>query len=368
LLIPYNVFAARLDLQNLLDSLLKRKDDQLQKIQQVRQERQKQEGKAEQLNDQIAVTNRQIGTLTGEITALDEKLDNTREEINLQNEKIGLLEKKIVFFKDKLGKTLSLLYRASRRNLMEVVITAVSFSEVANEVQYSGNLSSEIGSSIRGLDDSKQELEEARNDLRELEDEYATDLNQQKIQKQGLESQKRYKALLLARTQSEVRQLKKQELDLASREKEVENEITRLIAIYRSQGERVGRPIKKGEVIGYQGNTGYSTGSHLHFTVFIDGDLRKTRNPNDYLNSDTFFYPLKNPIITQGYGMTAFARSGAYRGKPHNGIDMASYPGAPITAAADGTIILDKYFGGYGNAIIIDHGNNLFTLYGHMAK
>ncbi|MDR0596069.1 MAG: M23 family metallopeptidase, partial [Clostridiales Family XIII bacterium] len=34
-------------------------------------------------------------------------------------------------------------------------------------------------------------------------------------------------------------------------------------------------------------------------------------------------------------------------------------------AAADGTVVKSSYFGGYGNAVIIDHGSGITTLYGH---
>ncbi len=36
---------------------------------------------------------------------------------------------------------------------------------------------------------------------------------------------------------------------------------------------RVGQHVSKGQVIGYVGTTGYSTGCHLHFMVYQDGDV-----------------------------------------------------------------------------------------------
>lgn len=50
----------------------------------------------------------------------------------------------------------------------------------------------------------------------------------------------------------------------------------------------------------------------------------------------------------------------------HEGIDFGIASGTPIPAAGSGTVVLAGVNGGYGNCVIIDHGNGLRTLYGHM--
>ena len=49
----------------------------------------------------------------------------------------------------------------------------------------------------------------------------------------------------------------------------------------------------------------------------------------------------------------------------HAGIDIGVDYGTPIHAADGGTVIAAEWYGGYGNAVIIDHGNGLQSLYGH---
>lgn len=53
-----------------------------------------------------------------------------------------------------------------------------------------------------------------------------------------------------------------------------------LYAHLNSFAVRVGKKVSRGAVIGYMGSTGYSTGNHLHFTIFKNG---KTENPMKYL-------------------------------------------------------------------------------------
>lgn len=64
--------------------------------------------------------------------------------------------------------------------------------------------------------------------------------------------------------------------------------------------------------------------------------------------------------ITSRYGSYESIRSHA-----HSGIDIATRAGTPIYAAAAGTVKSASYSGGYGNLIVIDHGNGVTTYYAH---
>jgi len=49
----------------------------------------------------------------------------------------------------------------------------------------------------------------------------------------------------------------------------------------------------------------------------------------------------------------------------HEGIDINCPYGAPNRAAAAGTVIYSGWLGGYGNLVVVDHGNGLSTAYAH---
>ncbi|MHC5725672.1 MAG: M23 family metallopeptidase, partial [Nostoc sp.] len=52
----------------------------------------------------------------------------------------------------------------------------------------------------------------------------------------------------------------------------------------------------------------------------------------------------------------------------HAGLDFAASYGSTIRAADSGTVIFAGWYGGYGRALIIDHGNGMTTLYGHTSE
>jgi virulence factor Mce-like protein len=53
-------------------------------------------------------------------------------------------------------------------------------------------------------------------------------------------------------------------------------------------------------------------------------------------------------------------------GAMHEGIDIDGETGDPVAASAAGTVLMAGYYSGYGNAVIVDHGDGLTTLYGHL--
>lgn len=95
-------------------------------------------------------------------------------------------------------------------------------------------------------------------------------------------------------------------------------------------------------------------GSSSYYTA--DGNsMRKAfiRTPVDFARiSSRFSMGRKHPILNKI--------------RAHKGVDYAAPRGTPIKAAGDGKVLLAGRRGGYGNTVIIQHGNTYRTLYGHM--
>jgi len=65
-------------------------------------------------------------------------------------------------------------------------------------------------------------------------------------------------------------------------------------------------------------------------------------------------------VVVSGFGMRW--------GRMHEGIDIGCAYGTPNGAAASGTVIYAGWLGGYGNLVVVDHGNGLSTAYAHASS
>jgi len=80
-------------------------------------------------------------------------------------------------------------------------------------------------------------------------------------------------------------------------------------------------------------------------------------------NSAPNLWPVEGPVTGSfGERIDPFNGEGAF----HSGIDIGAVYGQPILAPADGTVEFADFMGGYGRAVIIDHGHGITTRYGHM--
>lgn len=71
-----------------------------------------------------------------------------------------------------------------------------------------------------------------------------------------------------------------------------------------------------------------------------------------------------SPGVTSGFGRRADP-FGKAQVEDHPGVDLAAALGSPIAAALPGVVVSAGPRGGYGNAVEVDHGNGLHTLYAH---
>ena len=166
-----------------------------------------------------------------------------------------------------------------------------------------------------------------------------------------------------------------------------------LYAHMQSCAVQVGQTVTAGQVIGYLGHTGNTTGNACHFEMQVNGTLVEPRYFTAYGGSDAaeltqekadeilaeavrraasdqvtaddeaalsgvdlFTLPVAPPPQVSGYDPE----------NGHPGIDFAAEEGAEVYAVADGIVTTADYDAEKGNYVVLDHGGGLETEYQHL--
>jgi len=97
----------------------------------------------------------------------------------------------------------------------------------------------------------------------------------------------------------------------------------------------------------------------------------------EYFSNDILPEYFTSGPIKSGYLLSQFAlpakgkvisRFGPRSGRMHTGTDIKLNKGDTVYAAFDGQVTMSKYYYGYGNLVVLDHGNNIETYYSHLSK
>ncbi len=102
-------------------------------------------------------------------------------------------------------------------------------------------------------------------------------------------------------------------------------------------------------------------------SVGISLGLTKNSTTADWIraNSAPNLWPVEGQITGSfGERIDPFNGEGAF----HSGVDISAHVGSPVIAPADGLITFADFLGGYGRAIMVDHGHGIATRYGHLSS
>lgn len=312
------------------------KSRQLQEINDKIKENQKileeVQDKGKTLKQEINKINSNIGQVDLSIRSSEITIEKLGLEIDSVQYNISDAEKDIISKEKAITKFLQEFQQKDEETPLIVFLRNKNLAESVSEVQTLVDLNNGLSEEVNGLKNTKitlaSQLKEIANKKQATETEKENLKNKQII----LSDTKNEKQTVLTQTKNQESLYQKSISDLEKRQTEIASEIENL-----------------------------------------DEELRLKINPSALPTKRPGVLAMSVPgAITQDYGATEFAKYG-YRGKWHNGVDFAASIGTPVLSAEKGTVIAvgnsDRYCnrGAYGKFIVVEHENNLTTLYAHLS-
>ena len=270
-----------------------------------------QKASAEEIIREIAV---KLHTIQVELDAANAELDR----IHSEEDKVNAQIKQILERQDLLNKRIRAIYIHGQLNYLEVIMGSKNFSDFANRLEL---LKRVIRSDYNLIQDIRVRQEQIQAKMNELS------LQKQELEKLAAEATKAQQAIEMKRAEQQA------VMDSAKAQRDAAEQMEQdLIA----SSERIRQQIQARQ------------GGGMEPQVIGSGILG---------------YPCSGPITSPfGYRIHPIFGTTIY----HSGIDIGVDEGTPVHAADSGVVIYSgSGLTGYGNVVIIDHGNGLSTLYAH---
>jgi murein DD-endopeptidase MepM/ murein hydrolase activator NlpD len=291
------------------------------------------------VSERIQVLEAEVGDVSSRLAALEEdlalhqrKLEAVKALYRLQTERLEYLRGQYTVAQSRLADRLVAVYEGEDPTTMDIVLDASSFSDALDQIDYLDSIAKQDQRVVEHVTGARDHMRDLKRRTGRTKARVTAVTRVVEIRTQQQRSV--YDQLLASRKGlAQARSSKRESLhDAHEAAERYEGKAEELLKTSAQLAARINAA---------QSGPSYSSSG--------DGTV----------SAAGMVWPVGGPVVS-GYGWRW--------GRMHEGIDIAAGYGTPIHAAAAGNVIYAGWMGGYGNLIIIDHGNGVATAYAHQSS
>ena len=272
----------------------------------------------------ISVANRELRRLNLQSRASNTKLDTLRKSSQTTGNTLRAQ-------KELLGDMLRQQYLQGQPEALRLVLSRVDPNEMARQLHYLTYIARARARLVDNLRENLQEIERLRDEVATEVTALARIATEQASQKKNLEQQKRARAEVLSRVSRDISSRQRQIRAMRGNESRLSRLIDQLAKVVRKPA---GRRTRTEAVPSDQGDNNPFTALRGLLALPVRGEL-----------GNRFGGPREDGGLTW------------------KGLFIAAKPGEDVRAVAKGRVVYADWLRGFGNLMIVDHGNNYMTLY-----
>lgn len=282
----------------------------------------------ERYDQQLLIKRRELITLEERIRERDSEIQSLRQQLDTLQ---GALQSQ----RSLVGERLSAIYKQGRIPYLKVLVGSQDYHDLLKRYTYLQRLTQKEAELLAGYELGVGELEQKEQRLEEAKAALISHRTELQAKLSETRTEKRNKDMLLARIRGEkvtyeqtIRELEESSQKLQALIKELEQQRRRA----RQPKGPSKQPELSGELARHRGSLNWP----------VDGILVSRFGLQKHPQFDTYVY--------------------------RKGIEIGSFQGGAIRSIYGGQVVYADWFPGYGMVIILDHGEEYYSLYAHLAK
>jgi septal ring factor EnvC (AmiA/AmiB activator) len=297
--------------------------------------------KIRSLEDEVAVASARVRQLESQLAESRNRLAALTQLFRLQTQKLELLTAEHRLAEERLNERLVAIYQSSDPTPVELVLNATSFRDLLDQLDYlrsmgdqDRRIAGQVASAREDVRTARLKTHRTRTEVEQTTAEIEVRTERQRVE--------RDRVLAAQQQLDDVRAVKQQTLaSVRVSKKDYLHEVEGLQQASAALSARIQAAQR-------------ATQARTAVPASAPAPVSVPSAPS----AAGMIWPVSGPV-TSGFGWRW--------GRMHEGIDIGAPTGAPIRAAAAGTVIFAGWMSGYGQLVVVDHGGGVATAYAHMS-